>query len=234
MEKRLESLEMIIGGIEEYLNLAESGLKLFKMTETFSMDGASNLESIRIALLNIRKYLSVIEIMTSKDGAMLGGESYCNFAEFLSRLINEIKRVYPASADKIEFTDETDEPMLSFNPERMQILVYNIARIYLLGSMGQKPKLKIRLYETDRKLFMEFKGESTFFEKATELDNCMFFVAKKIAEVMGFDYGEKKQKNTTRCMITIPKKEDGSVAIREDLGESEIDAKLAEIFFADL
>ncbi len=234
MEERLESLDIIINGIEEYLNLAETGLKLFKMTETFSMDGASNLESVRIALLNMRKLLSVLEIMVSKDTALLGGEQYCNLADFLRGIILEIKRISPSVADKIEFRDETFESMYRFNAQKMQILVYNITRIFIFGTMGQKIKLKLRLYETDKDFLMEFKGDAVLAEAPADLDRCMYYVLDKITESMNFKYKFTTQKSATKCTIIIPKQEDVTAIAREDTGKTEIDTKYAEIFFSDL
>ena len=234
MENRMESPEIITGGIEEYLNLAESGLNLFKMKETFSMDGALNLESIRIALLNIRKLLSVLEIMASKETVLIGEEKYCNLVEFIKRVIYEIKIVHPAVAEKIELVDETFEPMYKFNTQKMQILVYNIVRIFILGTTEQKIKLKLKIYETDKDILMEFRGEGTVLGKITEWDKCMFYVVDKVTEVMNLHHEFKTQKNVTKCTIKLPKQKEMTAIAREDAGEIEIDKNLAEIYFSDL
>ena len=234
VETRLESLDIIIKGIEEYLNLAESGLKLFKMSETFSMDGASNLESIRIALLNIRKLISILDILESKGYAGAGTERYCNLAEFLRELIMEIKRVNPEAVEKFEFIDETFEPGYVVNVEKMQILFYNIVRIFLVGLIGQKKKMKLKLTENDREFRMEFRGDNTMSETPYEIDRCMFAVAENIAETMGFKCLFSNTKTVAKCLVKIPKVEHRQIALREDTGKVKLDKSLAEIFFCDI
>ena len=234
MEAKLDSLEMILKGIEGDLNVAESGLRLFKLTETFSMDGASNLESVRISLLNIRKFISIIYIIATKGTSGVETERYCNLAEFLKELIMEVKRVNPETIEKFDFVDESFEPGYCINIERMQILVYNIVRIFMIGSEAQKKKIKLKLIETEKEFRMEFRGDNSMPATMSELDECMFSVTKKVATTMGYKCLFNNTSSFTKCIVKIPKIATKQIALREDIGKIKLDETLAEIFFCDI
>ena len=234
MEEKIDSLGILMKGMDEYLNHAESGLMLVKMNETFSMDGASNLESIRIAIYNMRRTLAIMGILQTKDAHYTGTEKYCNLADFLQKVIMEVKRVSNNSIEKFDFTDESFEPYLVFDLEKMQILVYNIVRYLILGSPEKKSKIKLTLFENEKNFIMEFRGTNPVSEGLTDIDSFMFSATDKITDVMGFIYNFRALKNTTKCTVKIPKLKQKYIPSNEEVGAAYVDNKLAEIFFADL